>query len=173
MYPIIQNIISTVDTKCELDLKLMSRSALNVEYKPQRFGALIMRIREPRSTALIFSSGKIVVAGTKTEYDAKKACKKFVKIKNKLGYNVVFDNFKIQNIVFNVKSPLSLEQIHLYCEKFSVFEPELFPGLIFRIKKATLLIFGSGKVVITGLNAYNEIKLIFEDVLPILVKYKR
>ena len=122
MYPIIQNIISTVDTKCELDLKLMSRSALNVEYKPQKFGALIMRIREPRSTA-----GKIVVAGTKTEYDAKKVCKKFVKIIKKLGYNVVFDNFKIQNIVcsFNVKSPLSLEQLHLYCEKFSLFEPEL------------------------------------------------
>lgn len=175
MQPIIQNIISTVDTECVLDLKHMARSALNVEYKPQRFGALIMRIREPRSTALMFKSGNIVVAGTKTLDDSKRACKKFVKIINKLGFKAVFSNFRIQNIVctYDMKNLLSLEKIYLFCENFSCYEPELFPGLILRVRKAVFLIFGSGKVVITGLKDYKEIKLIFVDVFPILEKYKR
>lgn len=46
----------------------------------QRFGALIVRIREPRCTALIFKSGKIVLAGTKSEEEVRQAAKKFVEI---------------------------------------------------------------------------------------------
>lgn len=61
-YPTIQNIVSTVNSNYVLDLKKIAKCALNVEYQPRRFGALIMRIRQPRCTALIFNSGKIVVA---------------------------------------------------------------------------------------------------------------
>lgn len=173
--PSIQNIISTIDTKCKLDLQKIGRSALNVEYKPQRFSALIMRIREPRATALMFTSGKVVVAGTTNEPESKKACKRFVKILNKLGFKAVLTKFKIQNIVctYNFGNDLSLEQIYIYCETFCCFEPELFPGLVFKIKKATLLIFSSGKVVITGLKDYNEVVSIFSDLYPIILKYKK
>ena len=69
--------------------------ALNVEYKPQRF---IMRTRQPRSTALIFNSGKLVVAGNKNQNEAKISCKKFIRIFYKLGFKVKFLDFKIQNI---------------------------------------------------------------------------
>jgi len=171
----IQNIVCTVNTNCLLDLKRIANSALNVEYKPYRFGALIMRIREPRSTALIFSSGKIVVAGTKNLSEAKISCKKFVKILNKLNFDVKFLDFKIQNIVcsYDMTSLLCLEKINLFCENFSCFEPELFPGLILRIKKATFLIFGSWKIVITGLNDYNLINNIFNDLFSILKKFKK
>lgn len=173
--PKIQNIVSTVDTKCTFNLSIIAKSAMNVEYKPQRFGALIMRIREPRTTALIFKSGKIVVAGAKTEFLSKLSCKKFVKILNKLGYSVKFTNFKIQNIVcsFDVQSKISLEKLHLYYDKLSCYEPELFPGLIFRIKNAVVLLFVSGKIVITGLKDYNEICLLFEHIYPILNKFKK
>jgi len=71
-----------------------------------------------------------------------------------------------------MKSFLSLEKINLFCENFIVYEPELFPCLILRNRKATLLIFGSGKVVITGLKDYNLIQLIFNDVFNILKSLK-
>ena len=125
-----------------------------------------MRIRQPRSTALIFNSGKIVVAGNKNQNEAKNSCKKFIRILYKLGFKVKFMDFKIQNIVcsYNMKICFLLEKIQLYCENFSCFEPELFPGLILRIRKATLLIFGSGKIVITGLKDYKLIQEIFNDI---------
>ena len=57
--PLLQNIVATVNLECKLDLKKIALTAKNAEYNPKRFAALIMRIREPRTTALIFSSGKI------------------------------------------------------------------------------------------------------------------
>lgn len=171
----IQNIVCTVNTNCLLNLKKIAQCALNVEYKPRKFGALIMRIRQPRSTALIFNSGKIVVAGNKNQHEAKVSSKKFIKILLKLGFDVKFLEFKIQNIVcsYDMNSCLSLEKIYLYCENFCCFEPELFPGLILRVKKATLLIFSSGKIVITGLNNYNLIEDIFNNVYLILKMFKK
>lgn len=50
-----------------LDLKKIALHARNAEYNPKRFAAVIMRIREPRTTALIFSSGKMVCTGAKSE----------------------------------------------------------------------------------------------------------
>uniref|UniRef100_A0A453H109 TATA-box-binding protein n=1 Tax=Aegilops tauschii subsp. strangulata TaxID=200361 RepID=A0A453H109_AEGTS len=58
--PTLQNIVSTVNLDCKLDLKAIALQARNAEYNPKRFAAVIMRIREPKTTALIFASGKMV-----------------------------------------------------------------------------------------------------------------
>lgn len=55
--PQLQNIVSTVNMGVKLDLKKIALHARNAEFNPKRFAAVIMRIREPRTTALIFSSG--------------------------------------------------------------------------------------------------------------------
>lgn len=60
-----RNIVCTVNLDCKLDLKKIALHARNAEYNPKRFAAVIMRIREPRTTALIFSSGKMVCTGAK------------------------------------------------------------------------------------------------------------
>ena len=38
-----------------------------------------MRIRDPKTTALVFSTGKVVLTGAKSEYAAKKAAMIFLK----------------------------------------------------------------------------------------------
>lgn len=60
----------------------------NAEYNPKRFAAVIMRIREPRTTALIFSSGKMVCTGAKSEEDSRLAARKYARIIQKLGFTV-------------------------------------------------------------------------------------
>ena len=62
---LIRNIVCTVNLDCKLDLKNIALRARNAEYNPKRFAAVIMRIRDPRTTALIFSSGKMVCTGAK------------------------------------------------------------------------------------------------------------
>lgn len=73
---------------CKLDLKQIALNARNAEYNPKRFAAVIMRIREPRTTALIFSSGKMVCTGAKSEEQARLAARKYARIIQKLGFEV-------------------------------------------------------------------------------------
>ncbi|KAG7657605.1 TATA-box binding protein [Arabidopsis suecica] len=152
--PTLQNIVSTVNLDCKLDLKAIALQARNAEYNPKRFAAVIMRIREPKTTALIFASGKMVCTGAKSEHLSKLAARKYARIVQKLGFPAKFKDFKIQNIVgsCDVKFPIRLEGLAYSHSAFSSYEPELFPGLIYRMKlpKIVLLIFVSGKIVITG-----------------------
>lgn len=75
-----------------MDLKKIALHARNAEYNPKRFAAVIMRIREPRTTALIFSSGKMVCTGAKSEEDSRLAARKYARIIQKLGFTVSIKN---------------------------------------------------------------------------------
>jgi len=82
--------VSTVNLGCRLDLKTIALHARNAEFNPKRFAAVIMRIREPRTTALIFSSGKMVCTGAKSEEDSRLAARKYARIIQKLSFPVSF-----------------------------------------------------------------------------------
>ncbi|KAL8670494.1 MAG: hypothetical protein Q9168_004976 [Polycauliona sp. 1 TL-2023] len=170
--PTLQNIVATVNLDCRLDLKTIALHARNAEYNPKRFAAVIMRIREPKTTALIFASGKMVVTGAKSEDDSKLASRKYARIIQKLGFNAKFTDFKIQNIVgsCDIKFPIRLEGLASRHHNFSSYEPELFPGLIYRMykPKIVLLIFVSGKIVLTGAKVREEIYQAFETIYPVL-----
>nr|AAA79367.1 TATA binding protein [Pneumocystis carinii] len=175
--PTLQNIVATVNLDCRLDLKTIALHARNAEYNPKRFAAVIMRIREPKTTALIFASGKMVVTGAKSEDDSKLASRKYARIIQKLGFNAKFTDFKIQNIVgsCDVKFPIRLEGLAYSHGTFSSYEPELFPGLIYRMvkPKIVLLIFVSGKIVLTGAKVREEIYQAFEAIYPVLSEFRK
>ncbi|XP_068800180.1 TATA box-binding protein-like 2 [Struthio camelus] len=175
--PQLQNIVSTVNLACKLDLKNIALQARNAEYNPKRFAAVIMRIREPRTTALIFSSGKMVCTGAKSEEQSRLAARKYARVVQKLGFPAKFLDFKIQNMVgsCDVRFPIRLEGLVLTHQQFSSYEPELFPGLIYRMVKPriVLLIFVSGKVVLTGAKERSEIYEAFENIYPILKGFKK
>lgn len=175
--PQLQNIVSTVNLGCKLDLKKIALHARNAEYNPKRFAAVIMRIREPRTTALIFSSGKMVCTGAKSEDLSRLAARKYARVVQKLDFPAKFTEFKIQNMVgsCDVKFPIRLEGLVLAHAQFSSYEPELFPGLIYRMVKPriVLLIFVSGKVVLTGAKERQEIYDAFENIYPILKSFRK
>ncbi|XP_077394505.1 TATA box-binding protein-like 2 isoform X1 [Festucalex cinctus] len=175
--PQLQNIVSTVNLGCPLDLKFIALQARNAEYNPKRFAAVIMRIREPRTTALIFSSGKMVCTGAKSEEQSRLAARKYARVVQKLGFPARFLDFKIQNMVAScdVCFPIRLEGLVLTHQQFSSYEPELFPGLIYRMVKPriVLLIFVSGKVVLTGAKERGEIYEAFENIYPILRGFRK
>ncbi|KAJ4963184.1 hypothetical protein NE237_023123 [Protea cynaroides] len=175
--PTLQNIVSTVNLDCKLDLKAIALQARNAEYNPKRFAAVIMRIREPKTTALIFASGKMVCTGAKSEQESKLAARKYARIIQKLGFPAKFKDFKIQNIVgsCDVKFPIRLEGLAYSHGAFSSYEPELFPGLIYRMKqpKIVLLIFVSGKIVLTGAKVRDETYTAFENIYPVLTEFRK
>ncbi|KAG6811323.1 TATA-binding protein [Tricholoma furcatifolium] len=175
--PTLQNIVATVNLDCRLDLKTIALHARNAEYNPKRFAAVIMRIREPKTTALIFASGKMVVTGAKSEDDSRLASRKYARIVQKLGFVAKFSEFKIQNIVgsCDVKFPIRLEGLAYSHGQFSSYEPELFPGLIYRMikPKVVLLIFVSGKIVLTGAKVREEIYTAFNTIYTVLCEFRK
>ncbi|NWW76317.1 TBPL2 protein, partial [Climacteris rufus] len=122
--PQLQNIVSTVNLACKLDLKNIALHARNAEYNPKRFAAVIMRIREPRTTALIFSSGKMVCTGAKSEEQSRLAARKYARVVQKLGFPAKFLDFKIQNMVgsCDVRFPIRLEGLVLTHQQFSRYK---------------------------------------------------
>ena len=136
-----------------------------------------MRIRDPKTTALIFASGKIVCTGAKSEKAAKEATRKYAKIIQKLDFPAKFKDFKIQNVVASVdlKFPIRLEGLAYSHGAFSQYEPELFPGLVFRMldPKVVLLIFVSGKVVFTGAKERDHITAAFKNIYPVLRSFQK
>lgn len=148
----VQNMSSTCNLGVRLDLKQIALKCRNTEFNPRRFAAVIMRLREPRATALIFASGKMCVTGTKSTHNSALAARKFAYIVERVGFKPqTYIDFKVQNIVgtADVGFPIRLEGLVYAHSTFCSFEPELFPGLIYRLvsPRVVFLIFVSGKIV--------------------------
>lgn len=176
--PTLQNIVSTANLGCKLDLRKIALGCRNAEYNPKRFAAVIMRIREPKTTALVFSSGKMVCTGAKSEEQSQDAAIKYTKSIKKLGFDVRMTEFKVQNIVgsCDVEFPISLENISTSNhQNYSNYEPEIFPGLIYKMAqpKIVLLIFASGKIVLTGAKKKEDIQTAYNNIYPVLKQFSK
>uniref|UniRef100_A0A0A9W4W0 TATA-box-binding protein n=2 Tax=Lygus hesperus TaxID=30085 RepID=A0A0A9W4W0_LYGHE len=175
--PTLQNVVCTVNLCCPLDLAKVNFHTRNSEYNPKRFCGVVMRLVNPRCTALIFSSGKIVVTGVRHEQNAVLACRKYARIIQKIGFPVKFTDFKIHNMVAtcDLRFPLRLENFHQIHGQFSSYEPELFPALIYRMIKPriVILIFVNGKLVITGAKSRTDIHEGLEQMMPILRSFRK
>lgn len=174
----IQNMSSTANLGVRLDLKKIALKCRNTEFNPRRFGAVIMRLREPRATALIFASGKMVVTGVRSTHNATLAAKKFAYVVEKVGFHPKdFIDFKVQNMVgtADVGFPIRLEGLVYAHSAFASYEPELFPGLIYRLvsPRVVFLIFVSGKVVITGAKKESDLSSALTKLYPVLVEFKK
>ncbi|KAK4224317.1 TATA-box-binding protein, partial [Podospora fimiseda] len=176
--PKIQNVVATADLSCRLDLSLLANHVRNVEYKLFRFHALVMRIREPRSTSLIFASGKMVITGAKPESLARLAARKHARAIQKAGYNTQFKDFKVQNFVGSCATGfyVRLEGIAREHDRFARYEPEVFPGLVYKSfvgdGSVSCLVFANGNVVLTGGKSEEVVMESFVRLFPILLDFK-
>ena len=164
----LQNVVATFNLGVDhLDLRAIALRKPFIEYNPQKFAAATIRIREPRTTALAFASGNMVCTGAKNEIESRIAGRKYVRILQKHGIPVSFRDFKIQNIVASAELPHTLKLLELSQTygPYVSYEPDLFPGLVFRTTapKLVFLLFRSGKIVITGAKCREEIAKTWEQ----------
>jgi len=157
----IENIVATVSAEQEFDLEYIDKVLPNVEYNPDQFPGLVFRLDNPKATALIFKSGKMVVTGVKSTDELIRAVKKIVRTLSKYGVEVYGRlRIQIQNIVASAVLGVEvlLEKAAFLLEN-SMYEPEQFPGLIYRMSDphVVLLIFSSGKMVVTGAKSEEEV----------------
>lgn len=151
----IENVVATVNLVIteKMDLNQIARKHGDTEYNPERFPGLVMRIQDPKATFLIFSTGKMVVTGLRRADEAARGVEKAIKNIKKAGIKVSNPEITIQNIVASgdLHTNIDLNMAAIVMENV-MYEPEVFPGLIYRMKepKTVFLIFSTGKIVCTG-----------------------
>jgi len=163
------NVVASASLDQKFNLIDIMKTFKDVEYRPKRFPGLVFRIKSPKTATLIFSTGKMVCTGAKSEKLARRAVNKVVR-ELKDGGIVVLNKPKIviQNMVAsgNLHGKIDLEVAANILDNV-MYEPEQFPGLIYRMQdpKTVLLLFASGKLVCTG--AKSE-EMVYESVGKIL-----
>jgi len=150
----IQNIVATTALEKPVPLTKLARTQPNTEYNPETFPGLVLRIKEPKSAVLVFSSGNLVCTGTKTQSQIRQVVDEVIKQLKKVNVDVTIKpKIEVQNIVASgtINLQLNLNYLALAMEN-TEYEPEQFPGLVYKLENpnATFLLFSNGKLVCTG-----------------------
>jgi transcription initiation factor TFIID TATA-box-binding protein len=160
---IVENIVASTSFADKLDLDVIAQSLEEAEYEPEQFPGLVYRLDEPKTATLLFRSGKANCTGAKNVEDVRKTVNIIADKLRKLNVDV-YDELKIviQNIVAisDLETELNLNEVAMGLGLENVeYEPEQFPGLVYRIKepKVAMLLFGSGKIVCTGARKTEEV----------------
>ncbi len=162
----IENVVASATLNQNIDLHAIVRIFPHVEYRPEQFPGLVYRLKKPKTATLIFSSGKMVCTGAKTERQAKMAIKKVIDELKRNGITIIRKpEIRIENIVASggLGGYIDLEK-STYSLKRTMYEPEQFPGLIYRMDepKVVMLLFSSGKLVCTGAKKENDVEFAVE-----------
>lgn len=157
----IENVVASATVNQTINLNQITQLFPDVEYHPDQFPGLVFRLKAPKTATLIFSSGKMVCTGSKSEEQAIKAVKTVVAKLRKAGIEIENEPIiEIQNIVASASlgGKIHLEQAARMLPR-SMYEPEQFPGLIHRMldPKTVILLFASGKLVCTGAKKEDEV----------------
>ena len=170
----IENVVASVVFNQKFDLDEIAATMPDVEFDPERFPGLVYRLKKPKTATLVFNTGKMVCTGAKSAKESKRAVHKIVKLVNEAGIKMSRKpEITVQNIVAsaNLGAELNLELVAMKLEN-TLYEPEQFPGVIYRMRepKVVLLLFGSGKVVITGAKFEPQIQEAADKVLDRLLE---
>lgn len=158
----VENVVASATLKVDIPLDEVVKNIEGVEYEPEQFPGVVLRLKQPKTACLIFSSGKLVCTGAKSPKETKEAVANVVKLLRKIGVKVP-SNYEvdIQNIVASAKLNRHLNLDHIAFElENAEYEPEQFPGLVYRIDepRVAFLLFSSGKIVCTGAKTIADIR---------------
>jgi len=171
----IQNVVASATLDQKINLLDIIKAFRNVEYRPKQFPGLVFRLKRPKTATLIFGSGKMVCTGAKSEKQARSAVMKVVR-ELKTGGIIILGKPKIviQNIVSsaNLYGKIDIETAADVMDNV-MYEPEQFPGAIYRMTepKVVLLVFASGKLVITGAKREEQVHEAVEKIRALLIDY--
>ena len=172
---VVQNVVATASIGTKMDLVAIFKTFKDTEYRPQKFPGLVFRLKKPKTATLIFSTGKMVCTGAKSEKLARTAVRKVVKLLKKEGFLIEkTPDIVVQNMVSSayIGGKIDLEAATDILENI-MYEPEQFPGAIYRMAdpKVVLLLFTTGKLVVTGARNEEQIHVAVEKIHGILLEH--
>jgi transcription initiation factor TFIID TATA-box-binding protein len=150
-------------------------------YDRRRFAAITLKLAGPNCTALLFTSGKLVITGNRTWHQSLYAAMQITRILRRVTPGVHFSTSAcaIQNIVARVDMELgdarALDLAAMYRDNdvYCNYTRSVFPGLVYRPADASvvLLCFQSGRVVVTGGKCVATVYAEWERLYPRVCAY--
>jgi len=170
----IQNVVAVASLDQRIDLLSIMKVFRNAEYRPKRFPGLVFRLKRPKTATLIFRTGKMVCTGAKSEKMARSAVRKVVRELKKGGIIILGEpEITIENVVASadIGGDVDIETASAVLDNI-MYEPEQFPGLIYRMAepKVVILIFSTGKLVITGAKRKEQVHEAAEKIRAVLIE---
>lgn len=154
----IVNVVATVELSSQLDLKKIASKIEGATISPP--GSWVKYRLAPEGYYIaFFRSGKILLTGVVLLKKLEEITKRTILVLSNAGINVTIKNVHIHNIVATDKLDIhtTLENlIHELDPNKANYEPEQFPGLIYKDWGATFLLFTSGKTIIMGQKSIEE-----------------
>lgn len=173
----IQNVVASASLFVDIPLEKVATKLANTEYNPEQFPGLVLRLTSLKITALVFSSGKIVVTGVKSEEGVPSAVKSIQKELAKADIKCTKKpEMRVENMVASGDIGLKLNLTDLaFNLPTAEYEPEQFPGLVYKVPgwHITFLLFSTGKIVCTGAKNEGEIKKSVKDLRKTLLELKK
>jgi len=165
----IVNIVVSSSLEKRIPLETMAATLPNTEYNPEQFPGLVLRIKEPKTSALIFNSGKIVCTGARSLEMVERSIQKIIENLKKIDIIIeIKPKIDVQNIVASgsIKRKLNLNALAIKLRN-TEYEPEQFPGLVYKLKgtNATFLLFTNGKIVCTGTRTREQVDAAVEKLI--------
>ncbi|MGA7627861.1 MAG: TATA-box-binding protein [Methanoregula sp.] len=160
----IENIVASGVIADSIDLVALSEKVKNCELNKKRFPGAVYRIADPKMASLIFSSGKIVLTGGRSIKAVMDGLSVITTSLNEAGIETLKEpRVAITNMVcsYDLGKSINLNKVVVTFNVENIeYEPEQFPGLVYRIKdpKIVVLIFSSGKLILTGGKNLEDIK---------------
>jgi transcription initiation factor TFIID TATA-box-binding protein len=172
----IVNIVVSTSLEHDIPLEKMAAVLPNTEYNPEQFPGLVIRIKEPKTSALIFSSGKVVCTGARTLEKVEESIQKIIEALKKINIEIkIKPKITVQNVVASgtIGMDLNLNKLAMKLDN-TEYEPEQFPGLVYKLMeaKATFLLFSNGKIVCTGTKSKEQVMEAIEKLIQVLQKVK-
>jgi transcription initiation factor TFIID TATA-box-binding protein len=161
------NVIGSGGFDQELDLyKLAGDDSMpNARYEPEHHHGMYLQFGEDTPLITVYRTGKYIIrAGSFDELEETRD--DLLALFAELGIDEVEDSFGVRNVVctddLGRDVNLNALSVELGLEEVE-YEPEQFPGLIYRTEDGVILVFGTGKVVVTGAESKEGAKEAFRD----------
>ena len=151
------NIIATVKLSAPLDLESLANRLENVEYYSGKW--LKMHLIPENYYIAFYKSGKFLINGVKSLDVIEEIADRVLRILQKIDPDLSKENVTVHNMVMMgaFKLNVGLEKIVYSLNDSKVsYEPEQFPGIIYKDFGASILLFPNGKFVITGVKTFES-----------------
>ncbi|NXJ54515.1 TBPL1 protein, partial [Spizaetus tyrannus] len=172
---LITNVVCVFRTRCHLNLRKIALEGANVIYK-RDVGVRDLTYLNYLFLRMFLKLNILVSDTCVCEEEAKFGARRLARSLQKLGFQVIFTDFKVVNVlaVCNMPFEIRLPEFTKNNRPHASYEPELHPAVCYRIKtlRATLQIFSTGSITVTGPNV-KAVASAVEQIYPFVFESRK
>ncbi|CAG7660272.1 unnamed protein product [Allacma fusca] len=165
----ILNVVASVKVADRMDLNKIAENSWNVEFNKKQFAGLVIQVNNPKATGVVYSTGRMIVTGARSEEDSKIAAEHCLDVIKNAGCQVSSgSSYRVQNICATTHLGYRVRIHEMGANrdikdsgKIFNFSPEIFAGLVcnFENPKVTVVCFATGTLLFSGAHREEDIQM--------------